>query len=376
MTSAHGTYRGRAAGAADGREILDDVADWIRRYVAFPDRHCAPVVALWAAHSYVSSSAYVTPRLVLSSAEPGSGKSRVLELLALLCHNAKVTVSTTTAALYRRIGQALDEGMLPPTVLMDEVDAIFGKQVTPQTEDLRALLNAGYKRGATVDRCEGDAKKITVREFPVFAPVALAGLAGRMPRTITTRAVTVHMRRRAPDERVAQYRERDAEPEADKLRSALSGWVAGHAERLAEARPVMPDGVVDRPAEVWEILLAIADLAGGHWPATARAACKHFVLDTTADDPSLGVLLLRDCRDIFEGRDRVTTEELIVALRKLDEAPWSDLHGRMIDPRRLAQELKRYGVKSKTLKLSGGGQAKGYRADGDGGFADAWKRYL
>jgi hypothetical protein len=124
----------------------------------------------------------VTPRLVLDSPEPASGKTRVLEILALLCRGAKLTLSTTTAALYRRIAAADDE---PPTILQDEADAVFGRTTNPQAEDLRALFNSGYKRGATVDRCEGDSKNMRVREFPVFAPVALAGLAGKMPATIT-----------------------------------------------------------------------------------------------------------------------------------------------------------------------------------------------
>jgi len=34
--------------------------------------------------------------------------------------------------------------------------------------------------------------------------------------------------------------------------------------KLADAEPVMP--LEDRAADVWEPLIAIADLAGGEWP--------------------------------------------------------------------------------------------------------------
>lgn len=50
-----------------------------------------------------------------------------------------------------------------------------------------------------------------------------------------------------------------------------------------------------RSAEIWEPLLAIADTVGGHWPDTARGACRHFVLDTGPSITSLGVRLLADC---------------------------------------------------------------------------------
>ncbi|WP_275579470.1 DUF3631 domain-containing protein [Mycobacterium riyadhense] len=273
----------------DGAALLGDVERFAGRFLAFSTRHHLTVLCLWIAHTWAVGAFYVTPRLVLDSPEPGSGKTRVLEVLALLCRGAKLTLSTTTAARYRRIAAAGDH---PPTVLQDEADAIFGRATNPQAEDLRALFNAGYKRGATVDRCDGDAKNMKVHEFPVFAPVALAGLAGKMPATITDRSVTMHMRRRAPDEHLAEFRERDAAMEAAPLREQIEAWATANLDALSTARPKMPDGVRDRPAEVWEALLAVADVAGGGWPDRARGACRHFVLDTQVDDTlSLGLRL-------------------------------------------------------------------------------------
>jgi hypothetical protein len=261
--------------------------------------HYLVVIVLWIAHTWVVSAFYVTPRLVLGSPEPGSGKTRVLEVLALLCPNAKLTISTTTAALYRRIAKAstdddpaavsggeLSFAELLPTILQDEADAVFGRTNNPQAEDLRALYNSGYRRGATVDRCEGDAKKMEVREFPVFAPVAFAGLAGKIPRTILDRSIVLHMRRRAPDEHLDEFRERDARADSYPLWQRLLEWAWNGAtlNALRAMRAAMPEGVRDRPAEVWEALLTVADFVGGDWPQRARAACRHFVLDSDPDE--------------------------------------------------------------------------------------------
>lgn len=203
-----------------GARLLGKVATLIGRYVAFPHAHCLTAVTLWAAHTHAPPKTwYVTPRLILDSAEPGSGKTRVLELLALLVQRPEMTISATTAAIFRMLGAG------PLTILFDEVDAIFNPKNGGNYEDLRALLNAGYKQGATVARCVGDAKKMKVERFPVFAPVALAGLAGRMPGTLTTRAVTIHMRRRGPGEHVDPYRERDVEFTTEPLREQLSEWI-------------------------------------------------------------------------------------------------------------------------------------------------------
>lgn len=357
----------------DGAATLDAVSAFIGRFVAFPTPHALTAVTLWAAHTWASPGTwYVTPRLVLDSAEPGSGKTRVLELLALLVKQPEMTISATVAAIFRMIGAD------PITLLFDEVDAIFNPKNGGNYEDLRALLNAGYKKGATIARCVGDAKQMKVERFPVFAPVALAGLAGKMPATITTRSVTVHMRRRAPGEHVEPFRERDAEYAAEPIRDRLEEWMENRSLVLADARPKMPDNVVDRPAEIWESLLAVADEAGGEWPDRARDACRFFVLQADPGELSLGVRLLQDVRRLFArtGTDRMPSADIVAALVTLEEAPWADLYGKPLDQRRLSKELARYGVQSKVIKMADGRTPRGYRTDGPEGLIDAWQRYL
>ncbi|MPZ29180.1 MAG: DUF3631 domain-containing protein [Micromonosporaceae bacterium] len=352
---------------AAGTGVLDQAAGWLARYLSVPSEHCITVLALWAAHTHATELFYVTPRLILDSAEPESGKTRVLELLNLLCRAPIFTMNTTIAALYRRLAAG------PRTVLLDETDAVFAKGAAQNHEDLRALLNAGYKRGATVDRCVPKGNEITVVEFPAYAPAALAGIAGNMPPTITTRAVTIHMRRRAPGEHLAEFIEEDVIEEATKIREPLSWWIADTADELRGARPVMPDGVRDRQAEIWRALLAIADAAGGGWPDRAREACRHFVLATDPGELSLGVRLLADLRDLFGDRDRMASAEILTKLAALEEAPWGDMYGKPIDSRRLAKMIGKYGVKPKVVKFGDGTTHRGYLAED---LADVWRRYL
>jgi Protein of unknown function (DUF3631) len=353
-----------------GHEVLDDVATFVSRFSVFPSEHCAPTLALWYAHTHATEQFYVTPRLVLDSAEPGSGKTRVLEVAQHLVRAPEMTISATPAALVRLVAVG------PITILFDEVDAIFNPK-NGGNEDLRGLLNAGYKRSATIARCVGDAKNMKVERFPVYAPAALAGIAGALPTTITTRAITIHMRRRRHDEPVEAFRERQVAHQAQPLREHLATWINSIASRLADAHPTMPDDVTDRAAEIWEPLLAIAEAAGEHWPTTARSACEHFVLETGLHTTSLGIRLLADLRELFSraGTGRMTTAEIITTLNNLVEAPWGDLEGKPLDARRLGSELGKYGVRSKDIKINGH-SIKGYRADGADGLADAWSRYL
>lgn len=360
------------ATALDGAEVLDSVHHYLAQFNAFPSEHCAPMLALWYAHTWVSEHFYVTPRLILSSAEPGSGKTRVLEVAQYLVRAPEMTVSGSAAALFRMVGHN------PITILFDEVDTIFTK--AGGNEDIRGMLNAGYKRTATIPRCKGDASNITVERHPVYAPAALAGIAGAMPATITTRAITIHLRRRRTDETVRAFRERQVELEAAPIRGDLSRWVVAVAEQLAVAEPTMPHGVADRAAEIWEPLLAIADAAGGHWPETARAACTHFVIDTRTEDTSTGVRLLADLRALFtrHNTDRIPTKALLADLIGIEESPWGELDGKPLDGRRLAKELARYNIRP-LLFRNAEGTAKGYSIHPTKeqlGLQDAWDRYL
>ncbi|MFD1050988.1 hypothetical protein ACFQ1S_38400, partial [Kibdelosporangium lantanae] len=201
-----------------GHEVLDQVRDFVARFSAFPSEHCAPMLALWYAHTWVADAFYTTPRLILSSPEPGSGKTRVLEIAQHLTSQPEMTAGGSAASLVRMVAAG------PITVLWDEVDAIFNAGGTGN-EDVRQMLNLGYKRTATIPKTKGDpASGFTVERLPVFAPAALAGLAGRMPDTIKTRAITIHLRKRRHDERVEPYRESKVTRQAAPIREALSGW--------------------------------------------------------------------------------------------------------------------------------------------------------
>jgi hypothetical protein len=158
------------------QEALDDllcqVEALLTRYVVFrPGLAEAQrtAVVLWIAHAHALAAFDVTAYLNVRSAEPRSGKTRLIECVGELVPSPFSVIGTTSAALFRMIADGC-------TLLLDETDSIFGKQPTPGTEDLRGVLNGGYRRGATVPRCVGgDHGKIRVEHFPIFCPQAPCG---------------------------------------------------------------------------------------------------------------------------------------------------------------------------------------------------------
>lgn len=357
----------------EGAAVLDEVRRSLERFVAFPSPEAAVAATLWAAHTHLIAVFENTPRLAFLSPEPGSGKSRALEVLSKVVADAVWTTNMTTAYLARKIS-ASDP---PPTVLFDEVDALFGTRARDASADeLRGILNGGYRRGAMYGRAAIRGKEVVTEEHETFAPVALAGL-GELPDTIMTRSVVVKMRRRAPDEVVEPYRERTNGPELERVRGRLAGWARSARKSIGAPWPDLPEGIADRDADIWEPLLAVADAAGGHWPATAREAAVDLVTDSRRRPATLGVRLLADVRRVLGDRDRIGTSDLLGGLIGLDDAPWGDLGGRgAIDGRYLGKTFAGYGIShAHTIRFdpSRAGTARGWDR---GDFADAWLRYL
>jgi hypothetical protein len=69
------------------------------------------------------------------------------------------------------------------------------------------------------------------------------------------------------------------------LKRQCARFAIDHAAAIAAADPLIPPGLTNRAADVWEHLLAIADLAGGRWPELARQTAVG--LTDTARDSSV-----------------------------------------------------------------------------------------
>jgi hypothetical protein len=351
----------------DGGALLDELERFVLRFCAFPSRHYSVAVALWAAHTHCIDAFEVTPRLALVSPTKQSGKSRVLEVLDLTAAQAKYVAGMTQAYLFRLV----DAGK--PTLLFDEVDAVFGPKAR-DNEGLRALINVGFRRSATVGRCVGDGARQKTAEFKAFAPLALAGIGDCLPDTVLDRAVLLRMRRRAPDEYIERLRYRRVRPEGDSLRRQLEEWGAARTPVLAETDVPMPEGISDRAADAWEPLLAVADDVGGGWPDRARAACVFLNNARRAEDDSYAVRLLSDLRVILP-RDQpyVFSRTLCERLNAIEDAPWAGWNGGSgFHQRDLSKLLKGFGAASKKVRI-GAETLQGYES---AGFEDIFVRYL
>jgi hypothetical protein len=235
-------------------QALDTVIAFLERYIVFPRRAHGTVIALWVAHTWVVDPFDYTPYLNISSPARRCGKSTLFDCLALLCPKPWSVVSVTEAVLFRKIDKDC------PTLLLDELDKL-GEEAL---EGICAVLNAGFDCGTVVTRCVG--ARHTLCEFKVFCPKAFAGINnGRLPDTVADRSIPIVMARRRRDQTRERFRAREAKPIAEPIRTALEAWSKDPStiSSLRDARPIIPEQLGDRAADICEPLLAIADMAGG-----------------------------------------------------------------------------------------------------------------
>lgn len=348
--------------------LLNEVRGFLERFISYPFDCAASVHTLWIVHASLVTAFENTPRLAVLSPEPGSGKSRVMEITEALVPRPVLSVNASVAYIFRKIS---DEAGLP-TLLMDEIDAVFSKGKADGSEDLRGLLNSGYRKGASAGRAAVRGKEIITEEWPSFCAVAMAGL-GNLPDTLMTRSIVIPMKRRRQGQKVEPYRRRVNEAEASALRERIAEFATAVFDDVSDAWPELPDGIEDRDADIWEPILAIADAAGGHWPVTAREAAVFMVARAKDKPATLGIKLLADIRFVMGSDERISTNDLLTRLHGLETSPWAHLKGEPIDSRFLANSLGKYDIPTNnTIKIQGRA-VKGYQMHH---FHDSFERYL
>src|SRR5262249_51094091 len=270
----------------------------IRQHVVLPDGS-AEAMALWAVHTHVFDCFNHSPRLAITSPEKGCGKATALDVLRELVARPLPTSNVTASAVFRTIEIAI------PTLLIDEADTFL-----KENEELRGILNSGHRKGTPIIRTVGD--DYEPRQFSTWSPAAIA-MIGNLPSTLDDRSIAVRLRRRKPTERVQPFRS-DRALELNDLSRKAACWAVDHHAALVQADPDMGQ-LINRVADNWRPLFAIADLAGGKWPKHIRTIAAS--AEAEKEDQSVRTMLLSDIRDIFLARsesDRISSTELASAL--------------------------------------------------------------
>lgn len=374
----------------DGKELLNELTLWLKRYVVLA-QWSAETLALWIAHTYAFELRPVATYIGIESPEKRCGKTTLLTGLCELVNRPIVASNISSPAFYRVIEDK------KPTLLIDEWDTVLHRN-----RELKGILNSGYKkRTAYVIRMTpkanaGGAKKesaqakeatgkgqgngLELGRFSSWCPKVIATIK-HLPETLADRCIIIRMDRKTSKEKCERMRNLDGKD----LRRKCARFVADHAQEIAKAQPELPEDLNDRAADIWEPLLAIADLAGGDWAEKARQAAVALTVGAQEESPigtlllDIWVLLLQQESDEnnqwmkSSGGVRMFSRDIVAGLNRSEDRPWVVMRrGKEVTERWLSQQLNPYGVRPRTIWI-GEVSAKGYMAED---FTETFRRYI
>jgi hypothetical protein len=219
---------------------------------------CALLLAIWVMNTWTFETFDTTPYLLIESATPQCGKTTLFSLLEAVGREPLQVADMTPAAMFRVIEAR------KPTILIDEAESLVGK--SEKADAIRAIANAGYKRGAKVFRTVGERADLQVKEFETFGPKAFACIGG-LKGPLLSRCIVITMSKRPPGVRLQSSRIRVLRRVAQPLREQLEAYGVQSRKRLATLYEAEPDEgywtqLPDREGELWGPLLLHARLAG------------------------------------------------------------------------------------------------------------------
>jgi hypothetical protein len=140
----------------------------LKEWIDFSDEMYYNIVSLWIMGTYMHDKFVSYPYLFINAMKQ-SGKTRLLNLISRLSNKGFLAVNLTESTLFRL--PAIEK----VTMCIDEAENIGSRD----RENLRLLLNAGYKKGLFVPRSRRlPNEKWIVEKFVVFCPIVLSNISG------------------------------------------------------------------------------------------------------------------------------------------------------------------------------------------------------
>ncbi len=165
-------------------EVFTTIHNLFRQYIDFRSEIESRILTLWTVGTYFYTLFPAYPYLALNGPK-NSGKSTVLRVLQPLAFNMITTSDPTGPSMFRLIHHT------SCTVGIDEAERYHNPR-DPGMQQIRQLLNSGYKQGMPAIRVTGDDFK--PQAFDVYSPKILAAIMG-LEDILASRCITIPMRR-------------------------------------------------------------------------------------------------------------------------------------------------------------------------------------
>jgi putative DNA primase/helicase len=331
----------------NGAELLNDIAAFYERFVVLP-LNAAYVLAVWCLQTWCYERFDFAAIIAIWSPEHECGKGRVLDVTEKIVRRPFRTSNTSVAVLYH----VISKGNL--TVLVDELDSISDEQ----RDAICNIFKGGFQSNGTAHRMtERNGEQVEI-EFRTFCPKMIATITlDKLDKPTRSRTIGIRMQRKPRSQKVEKFRRVDG----TVLQRKCMRWAQDNTEAISHVPPMNVDEcATDRQEDVWEPLVAVAQVAGGVWEKRIRLAARQLTGNSDGASETVAHRLLAAFQSFFaEDGDRADTKTIIVKLNEAED--FSDVnYGRGLTPQYVAKLLKPYGIEPRVHKMKDGKPARGY----------------
>lgn len=197
----------------------------------------------------------------------GSGKSRFLQAIGILCYKPVFTGGATTPSPVFRIVNEVKG-----TLILDEADFRF----SDMTSEIIKILNTGYQKGIPVLRSEGKGT-FEVKAYDVFCPKIVATRETFSDKALESRFLIEEMGAGKLREDIPRTLNEDFYSDAEYIRNKLLMWRLKNYFAPIKRSEELIDGIHPRLNQIVLPLLSIIK------DETARERLKTFIIKYNAE---------------------------------------------------------------------------------------------
>lgn len=234
------------------------ISDYFKSYIWYKESAIYDLIAFYTMATYVFRLFHAFPYLLFMGMR-ATGKTESMKLMEDVCFNGMESTNSSNAVIFRTVQSTA------PTWIMDEVEKL--NQSDDHNRELIGMLNAGYKQGGRIGRCEqnGDNKQ-EPKFFQVYCPKIL-GSTRNVEDTLRSRSIIVNTYR-ISKQALADHPQIDEDrairrARAKEIRNDLYLWML---TRFSDVRKIhkeykRPEAIIGREWELWAPLVTLATMA-------------------------------------------------------------------------------------------------------------------
>ena len=239
-------------------ELYKRIYNLLGNYIFLKNNSHRKFLSVWVIGTYVFRVFRYYPYVWLT-AEKGSGKTLLMEILQEWCFNGDLSSNATEAVIFRDVNNN------SITMFLDEVEQL-GKKDAEKHGAIMSILNTGFSSSGIVKRAGSKNQNFAIQRFSTYSPKMVAGIK-EIDDVVQDRTIKISMFKKKSDEETKRYKTTDDLIQAQKeVRDDLYIFGLQYGGDISDIYNNYYDQLEglehleNRELDIWEPILTLANM--------------------------------------------------------------------------------------------------------------------